>query len=87
MAITNKDIEKLKDVFATKADLENLKFELKNEFLTKSEYLSSFDKIMKKLQDMSIEMKMFLSSSRRHGDELEDHEKRIKIIETKVLVS
>ncbi|MFH1826301.1 MAG: hypothetical protein ABH823_03295 [bacterium] len=83
MAITKKDIEKLSSIFVTKSDfkdglnngLNSVKFELTNQILT------SQDKIMKKLEDLSIEQKMGRLESRRHEDRLEDHEKRIKVLE------
>jgi hypothetical protein len=86
MVITNKDIEKLSGIFATKKDLDdrlnnglnNVRSELKDQIL------SSEDRIMKKLEDMSIEQKMSRVQSRRHEDKIEDHEKRIKALEVKV---
>jgi hypothetical protein len=81
MAITNKDIEKLSEVFitkeeakqlATKKDLERYATKedlksLKDEILTKvnDDVLTSQDKIIKKLEDMSIEQKMAFSQYRR----------------------
>ena len=101
MAITKKDLDKLSEKFATKADLQ--KFATKadlQEFATKAD-LQKFatkadlqvlkddylDKIMKKLEDMSIEQKMAYVQYRRHDEKLEDHEKRISFVEDKVLTS
>ncbi|MBI5701675.1 hypothetical protein HZC34_07560 [Candidatus Saganbacteria bacterium] len=89
MVITKKDIEniiiKFSAIFATKQELQtglnSLKSELKNDILT------SQDKIMKKLEDLSIEQKMSYAQSRRQEVKLENHEERIKHIEEKVLTS
>ena len=84
MALTKKDIENLSNLFATKKDLEELKLDfqgLRNDFLTGQ------DKFMKKLEDMYIEMKMFNSAFSRQEEKTENHEKRIKTLEEKVLVS
>lgn len=79
MALTNKDIEKLSGIFATKEDLENLRGELKNDFLT------SQDKIISKLDEMRQEQRMSLLQERRRDEKIENHETRIKKIEDKVL--
>ena len=92
MAITTKDIEKLSEIFATKEDLkafatkEDLKaFATKGELANlKNEILAGQDKIMKKIEDISLEQKMAYSQYRRQEDKIEDHEKRIKSLEVKV---
>jgi hypothetical protein len=95
MALTKKDIEKLTDVFATKKDLENLSgvFATKQDLSDKvnnlrseltDRILTSQDKIIKKIEDMTIEMKMSYSQYKRHDEQLENHEKRIKVLEVKV---
>lgn len=86
MAITKKDIEKLSEVFATKEDLKG--FATKEDLASlKNEMLTGQDKIMKKLEDISIEQKMAYSQSRRQEEKTDNHEIRIKILEEKVLVS
>lgn len=83
MAITNKDVEKLKDVFATKDDLKVLK----NDFINlKNEVLNSHDEIIKKLDDMRTEKLMLISRNREHADTIANHEERIGRLEKKVLV-
>ncbi|MBI5700900.1 hypothetical protein HZC34_03510 [Candidatus Saganbacteria bacterium] len=93
---TKKDIEKLSDVFATKKDIEKLSdvFATKEDlkaFATKddlsklrNEMLTGQDKIIKKLEDMSIEQKMAYAQYKRHDEKIENHEVRIKTLETKV---
>ena len=90
MAITKKDVEKLSEVFATKEDLSKFEARIDQKFATKEEFkqvandLSRFrnevtishDKIFKKLEDMTIEM------NRRQEDQLENHEKRLVVLET-----
>ena len=78
MAITNKDIEKLSGIFSTKGELKTDISNLRNEIL------SSNDKIMKKLEDISIEQKMSFAQYKRHDEKIDDHEKRIKTLEVKV---
>ncbi len=98
MAITNRDIEKLKSVFATKNDLQNLKSifttkedlaNLKNIFTTKDEFnsfkdqtQSNFDFVFKKLIDIQHEITAFVGLYRRHDEKLENHETRITKLET-----
>lgn len=86
MALTKKDIEKLTDVFATKDDLARL--------ATKEEMNARFDQVTKtldwlvgKVQSISDELKINFAQYRRHDEKLEDHEKRIKTLETKVLIT
>lgn len=83
MALTNKDIEKLSGIFATKDDLENLRSELRSEL--KNDFLTSQDIIIKKLEDIQLEQKMAYTQERRRDEKLENHETRIKKIEDKVL--
>ena len=85
MSITNKDVEKLSGIFATKDDLNNFREEILikvNDSISNSQ-----DKIIKKLEDMSIEQKMAFSQYRRQEEKLENHESRIKVLEDKVLTS
>jgi len=83
MAITKRDSGKLSEIFATKRDIE--RFVTKDEFNTfKNGNVTTLDKIMKKLEDMYIELKMFNNSFRRHDEKLEAHETRIKALEVKV---
>ena len=90
MVLTNKDIEKLSGVFVTKGEFKNelsglaTKEELKS---FKNDILNGQDRIMKKLEDMSIEQKMAYSQDKRQDEKIENHEKRIIKLEEKVLAS
>ncbi|OGB87265.1 hypothetical protein A3H38_03210 [candidate division WOR-1 bacterium RIFCSPLOWO2_02_FULL_46_20] len=96
MAITNKDIEKLSEIFATKDDLKRFatkddlkRFSTKDDLADlkseiKDDILTSQDKIMKRLDDIVTEQRMGRLESRRHGEKLEDHETRIATLEAKV---
>lgn len=77
MAITDKDIEKLSKVFATKEDLKG--------YATKNDLLNSQDRIIKKIEDLTTEMKISYGQYRRHEDKLENHETRIQTLESKVI--
>jgi type I site-specific restriction endonuclease len=90
MAITNKDIEKLKEVFVTKEEFNQrfeqieIKFEGRfNEVNNKfNEVTNLIDHVMFELRDMRQEVRINFSQYRRHDDMLENHEKRIKFLET-----
>ena len=72
MAITNRDIEKLKSVFTTKEEFNSFKDQTQ----------SNFDFAFKKLIDIDHELKAFLSLYKRHDETIESHEKRIMKLET-----
>ncbi len=82
MAITNKDIEKLSGVFVTKEDSKAF---ATNEDIRelRGEFLGRFDKLFKKMEDMTIEMKMSYYQSREQGDKIENHEKRLVLLEAR----
>lgn len=88
MALTKKDIEKLKDVFATKDDLKGFatKDDLKN-FATKddlSRINENIDWLIGAFRKMQEDLTVRFSQYRRHDDQLENHELRIKKIEEKI---
>jgi cell division protein ZapA (FtsZ GTPase activity inhibitor) len=71
--------------FATKDDLKKLKEELKEETIeARDAILRSNDKIAKFLKDIREEQAMLIGADRRHEEKLEDHEKRINVLEIKV---
>jgi hypothetical protein len=74
MAITCKDVEVLKESFATKGELASFR----------NEVLIGQDKIMKKLEDISLEQKMAYSQYKRHDEKLEAHERRLSVIEARI---
>jgi hypothetical protein len=74
MAITNKDIDKLKEVFATKDDLKDLK----------NDMLGGLDKVMGELEK-AREDRIFAIGKDREQDQRIDHlEKRVERVELKV---
>lgn len=82
MAITNKDVEKLKEVFATKDDL--------NRFATKGdlnrrfdEVLTGQDKILKELEKAREDRVFATGKDREQDRRLEDLEGRAQKIEAK----
>lgn len=85
MALTKKDIEKLSNVFATKEELNRLtkKFATKADFLQIKE---SLDWLVGAVSTIKEELTVRFSQYRRHDDQIENHEQRIKKVEEKVLV-
>jgi hypothetical protein len=78
MAITNKDIEKMKEVFATKQDLE--KFATKHDLSeVKAEVMSGFDKVMGELEK-AREDRFFAKAK----DDSQD--KRLEVVEARLAV-
>lgn len=73
--ITDKDVEKLKEVFVTKDEIKDLIDELKIEL--KSDIANSKDIIVKRLD--IIDQELIVSNG--YGDQLEDHETRIATLE------
>ena len=71
--LTNNDIAKLKEVFATKEELNDLKSELKNDIVEFK------DAILHEIVAMREELAVTLG----HRDMLEDHETRITKLEKK----
>lgn len=95
MALTKKDIEKLKDVFATKDDLRNelekyvTKDDLHNElkkYATRDDLIEFKDEIIKRLDDLRTDKLMLISRNREHEESIANHEERIVNLEKKVLV-
>jgi len=83
MAITNKDVEKLKEVFATKEDL--------NRFATKEDLTDKFDavlkgqdKIMKELEIAREDRTMAIGKDREQDKRLDGLEQRVRKVEVKV---
>ena len=76
MTITNKDVEKLKEVFATKEDLKAFatKEDLDNKF---KEVLSGQDRIIKELEDARQDRTLAIGKDR-------DQDRRLDKIEAKV---
>ncbi len=96
--ITDKDIIKLKSVFATKEDLERLEIRtgesfievnnkidnLENQFKDlKNEVLNMEDHIIRELKSMQLDQQASLS----HRREIADHETRITNIENKLFLT
>lgn len=90
MAITNKDIEKLKEVFATKQDLERFatKQELNDKFGSLndkfSEVLAGQDKIIKELETAREDRTLAVGKDRDQDRRLDVVEGRVAKIEQKV---
>jgi hypothetical protein len=85
MAITNKDIDKLKEVFATKEDL--------TRFATKEEAKKQHDEVMKTLDQLMKEKEtaredriLAKAKDRDQDRDIEDLKGRVRKIEDKVLV-
>jgi hypothetical protein len=96
MAITNKDIEKMKEVFATKEDLAKLKdvfatkedlerFETKADAAVRhNEVMKSLDALMKEKETAREDRTLAIGKDRDQDRRLEDHEKRITKLEVRV---
>jgi len=97
MAITNKDIEKMKEVFATREDLEKLKyvfatkedlkqFETKKEATKRhNEIMQSLDTLMKE-KETAREDRVFAKAKDDEQDrEISSLKSRVKKVEEKVL--
>jgi hypothetical protein len=84
MAITNKDVDKMvermKEVFVTKEDLDS---KLDSKF---KEVLSGQDNIMKELEIARDDRKLAVGKDRDQDREIEDLKGRVRKIEDKVLV-
>lgn len=76
MTITGKDIETLKEVFTTK-----------DEFKEKiNRVTTSLDWLMGKMETVLNELKIISSQMRGYDDKFENHEKRIKVLESNASV-
>lgn len=73
---TKSDINQLKEVFATKKDLEK--------FVTKSEFTAAFDALMHELK--AIREELIVSSYRgsENYDAIQNHDGRITLMESKL---
>ena len=82
---TKKDLESWTKALyldlASKEDLVRLENRLKENFATKDEMFTYFDKVMKQLEDIKTEKIVIAKQLRCHDDGLEDHERRIKTLE------
>lgn len=70
--ITDRDIEKMKIVFATKEDLK--------EFVTKNDIISFKDQILYEIQKLRDDVAIVIG----YRDMIEDHENRIGRLEVKI---
>jgi predicted nucleic acid-binding Zn-ribbon protein len=83
MAITNKDIEKMKEVFATKEDLRLSEERAKERH---DEVMTTLDQLMKE-KETAREDRVFAKAKDDEQDhEISDLKSRIKKVEEKVLV-
>lgn len=69
--ITNKDVEKLKETFATKKELENSVEEMKRHFDVVAE-------------DIKSEFRLVAEQLSSNNDKLKDHDRKIDNLETEV---
>lgn len=86
MALNDKDIQKLAAVFATKQELK----EATSNLATKEDLnnvMKTLDWLVGKVQNLSDELKIGFGQYRRLDDQLRDHDKRIKTLETKVFAT
>lgn len=91
--ITNKDVEKLKETFATKKDLErfvtkeDLKENLKR-FATKDDLKSSMEEMGRHFdvvaEDIKSEFRLVAEQLSSNNDKLKDHDRKIDNLETEV---
>jgi hypothetical protein len=81
MAITNKDIEKLKEVFATKEDLSNLDNKLT---AVLSGVLSGQDRIIKELETAREDRTLAIGKDREQDRRLGTLEQRVEKVEVKI---
>lgn len=89
LAITNKDIEKMKEVFVTKEDLkkELQKFATKDDlrnFATKDEVLTRLDKIMGELEKAREDRIFAKAKDDEQDKKIDSLDLRVKKIEVKV---
>lgn len=87
MALTKKDIDNLKDVFvtvfATKEEM-NVRFAQADKKFDK--IMESLDWLVGTVSKIKEELTIRFAQYRRHDDQIENHEQRIKKIEEKVSV-
>ncbi|MBN3033879.1 MAG: hypothetical protein JW873_07280 [Candidatus Saganbacteria bacterium] len=88
MAITNKDVDKLKEVFATKGDLERfatkddlgqVREEIKDKF---DRVLTGQDKIMKELEKAREDRVFAVGKDREQDGRLDELDGRVKKLES-----
>jgi hypothetical protein len=84
--INNKDIEKLTKLFATKWEFICLEERMSkkmddNTTMLRGEMLGFHDEVMKKLTDILQEQHAFLGLHLRNEDRIDNHEKRIRVLE------
>jgi len=85
MAITNKDVEKLKEVFATKEDLQRLKEETEKTASERhGEIMKNLDKLMKEKETAREDRTLAIGKDRERDRRLDDHDARIKKLEVGV---
>ena len=92
MAITDKDIKKLKTIFATKDDLkrfatkddlEDIKEEIRQEFqFWRSEFYDRIDPILKEVQASREERVIINHRLEKHDNMLKNHQIRLHRLET-----
>jgi len=96
MAITNKDIQKLKEVFATKEDLEKLKtvfatkedlkqFETREEAAKRhGEVMQSLDTLMKEKETAREDRQLATGKDREQDSEIGELKQRVTKVEQRV---
>lgn len=72
MAITDRDIEKLKGTFATKDDLK----------ASHNKVIETLDAVMGELRAIRDELVILSGRQSEHADQLDDHESRLTKIES-----
>ena len=93
MSIPDEDIRKLKGIFVTKEEFNLLKqdvsqlksntYDVKEELGEFKEQTSTnFDKVMKVLEEIRTELIVSHEQYRRHDEKLENHEKRLVVLES-----
>ena len=81
MAITNKDIEKLKEVFATKEELNGKFGELNGKF---KEMLDGQDRMIKELERAREDRTLAIGKDREQDRRIGSLEQRVEKVEVKV---
>jgi len=81
--ITDKDINKLKTVFATKVDLKT--FSTKEYIVEmRKDFSEKFHIVIKMLADMNDKLDIFLLEVKDNKDSLNNHERRLDRLENQV---
>ncbi len=89
--ITQKGFEELRGEMNEKFDKVDEKFDKVDEKFERvderfDQVLDNQDQVLKRLGDLEADNTMDMAVHRRQGDKLENHEKRIVVVEDKVLV-